>query len=634
MTSTFRKTLGILCIALLIFTFFRLTLFILYYPQFKNHSFGDLLLAFLWGVRFDLSMIALFYSLPVLLFNLPFLQLPAVIRVGSLMSFLITSFIIFVLSCDLVYFGYVLHHLTDEPLLLKSDFDAFLGWIFSTYLLYFFLFLGALFVLGWVFKRWFITHENLKASWKKKLVELVILTLVFILMGRGTLSRKPISVVDAFRSGDPALANLSLNGLFTSVHAIQHSKLKTFPQRVSETEVTNLLKVKGENIHPRYPLLRSYPTPPRILDRPNIIFILVESLSARYVDAFSHRNYGVTPNLDELAIQGRRYSNFYANGFRSIQAMQTILTGIPALPELPEFNFGLELNRMTPLGTLAQKKGYHTLFLQASRRRSLRLDAVARATGFAEYYGMEDYPLILTYPQDPPKFGWDYEMFSFLESRLKTIQEPFFVFLFTGTTHGPYPRLPQEFMRYPYDPDGEGGYLNSLAYFDSSLGSFLNFARTQPWFSRTLWIVTADHCAQFPHPPEPRTAQRFPERFHIPLILYGHSITPEEDSTLGSHEDLLPTLVDLLLNPLPFSALGESLLQGGRGFAITNDGSVMGVITPEGYLLHSLEKPLEHSITASLGKEKDSLWVSEWSRILLASYSLIFTLVRENRWAE
>jgi phosphoglycerol transferase MdoB-like AlkP superfamily enzyme len=578
-------------------------------------------------------MIALFYSFPVLLLNLPFLQYPAIIRLSLFLSYVITSFVIFFLSCNLIYFGYVHHHFTDEILLLRSDWDAFLKWVFSDYLSYFLLYIAILFVLGWVWKAWIFPPQDLKVGGKRKLFELLVLILLFILMGRGSLTRKSLSVVDAFRSGDSTLANLSLNGLFTTIHAIQHSKLKRYHAKVDEAEAIHRLNLQGEKLDPRYPFLRFYPSQPVISSSPNVIFILVESLSAWYVDSFSHRGYGVTPNLDQLARKGRIYTNFYANGFRSIQGIQAILTGIPVLPDLPELNFGLELNHIIPLGVLAQKKGYHTVFLQSSRRRSLRLDAVARATGFSEYYGMEDYPPALSYPQKPPQFGWDYEMFSFLSSRINNFKEPFLIFLFTGTTHGPYPRLPQEFMRYPYDPDGEGGYLNSLAYLDDALGKFFQFARNQEWFSRTLWVITADHGAQFPHPPNPSTSQIFPERFHIPLILYGPSITPGEDRTLGSHEDLLPTLVDLFLNPLPFSAFGESLFRGGRGFVLINDGSFMRIITPQGSLAHSLEKPLEVSLNEPLRGEERHHWIEETTRTLLMSYSLVFNLVRENRWA-
>ena len=60
--SDFRAKLSVVIIlfALILFSAFRLALFILHHATFEALSFGQILSAFFNGIRFDLSVIALF----------------------------------------------------------------------------------------------------------------------------------------------------------------------------------------------------------------------------------------------------------------------------------------------------------------------------------------------------------------------------------------------------------------------------------------------------------------------------------------------------------------------------------------------------------------------------------------------
>ena len=119
--SDFRAKLsvGIVLFAFLLFSAFRLALFIFHHTTFEALSFGQVLSAFFNGIRFDLSVIALFLGPVILLFNLPvnsvrymkccvmFIALELMVMAGFLVA-------------DLIYFPYVKRHIAEEILQISA----------------------------------------------------------------------------------------------------------------------------------------------------------------------------------------------------------------------------------------------------------------------------------------------------------------------------------------------------------------------------------------------------------------------------------------------------------------------------------------------------------------------------------
>jgi hypothetical protein len=145
---------------------------------------------------------------------------------------------------------------------------------------------------------------------------------------------------------------------------------------------------------------------------------------------FSHENWGVTPNFDKIVEKGITYEKFYSAGVRSIFGIQAILTGIPSLPNLPYMGRVLDAMNFRGMGYIVKKYGYKTIFVQSSKRRSYRLDSIAKASGFDYVFGMEDIKkeigLLLDYPPGPPPpFGWDYETLVFLFRKIQSLENLF-----------------------------------------------------------------------------------------------------------------------------------------------------------------------------------------------------------------
>lgn len=61
-------------------------------------------------------------------------------------------------------------------------------------------------------------------------------------------------------------------------------------------------------------------------DRPNIVFILADDLGYGDLKCYGHP-YARTPNLDKLAEQGTRFTQYYANGATCCPARTALMTG-------------------------------------------------------------------------------------------------------------------------------------------------------------------------------------------------------------------------------------------------------------------------------------------------------------------
>ncbi len=626
--NQFVRSLLYFAIFVSVFSLARLLLAILYFPFFRTLDGTQLLFSFVEGLRFDLASTTVLIFVPILSLNIPF-------RFGSnrywsgLFSwsvFFVLVPVLALLIADVVYFDFVKRHISYELLQMRGDDTAtVVGMSTSIFLPHLILFLTAVVLLSILWYRIAKRPTRRFYSWKSYWLRFVLLFVALVVAGRGGIGSKPITIIDAFSSGDTKYGNLVLNGVFS----IMHSSLKheNVGHRFFSEEEALAIALDGSPVaNKEYPV-QKVATGSEEAPRLNLVFVLIESLSHKYVDVFSASGYGVTPNLDRLARQGVMFTNFFASGQRSVEGLQATLTGMASTIGLPTIGIGLLAN-YSKLGYLAQDNGYTTVFVQSLKRRSFRTDAIAGSTGFQEFYGMEDMLILLDYP-DPTaaKYGWDYETYMLAAEKMEKAKKPFFFYIVTSTTHTPYPRLPKNLEKYPHSQNREEGFLNTLHYSDWSIGEFLERLKGQPWFEDTVFVFTADHALAH------YQSGSFVERFHIPLILYSPGIFPPKVvSAVSSQLDLFATTIDILKLSGKYSTLGTSLLAPRRKpFALIREGSVVGIIGDGAYLRHSLKNRLETGNLDPSGKEAD---FQAMERKLLAADQLTYELIQSNRWAE
>ena len=622
---TIFQLLGIwLLTGVALFALVRAALLVKYWDQFSFLNPPQILEAFAEGLRFDLASLMVFGAVPMLLVALPGRWFRHRLWTNLHLSLLYLMLIVAaaVLIGDLIYYGHVKRHLTNELLFLGEDAGYLLEEALG-YLPEFGLGLALIGGLGWW--GWRQTRLEVRpARWGW--AQYLLLFVTIGILGRGGLGMKPIVIVNAYSSGNTAQGNLTLNGVFSA----SHSTLNFTPVerlKVSQTEIEAALQLPSGHLQSSYPMEQDYPPHPPLAR--NLVILMVESLSPRYVDSFGGNDYGLTPNLDKLAQQGWRFTRFYSHGQRSVEGFQSILTGVPSLPGVPTVMD--QASGYSRLAGIARENGYDTLFVNTTLRKAFLTDAFAATVGFPEYYGLEDMPLLLDYPEAERdrSLGWDYEALMWTLEKLKDRENPFLVFVSANTAHTPYPRLPERFERHTPGPHAEGGYLNALHYSDWAIGEFFEKARQEPWFDETLFVITADHViAHF------QQSTGLPEKFQIPLIFYAPQLLePCEVPRVASHLDLPTTFIDALGWQGRFASLGSSLLQPESvpGFAVVREGSVLGILNEQGYLRHSLQQRLE-AVDLTGGANPPNF--QQLEQQLLSWDRLAFDLLQQNRWGQ
>lgn len=560
-------------------------LFVIAYSEYfiDDLSIGQLLQAFFYGIRFDLNVTTIFLAPILLICALPFrfiyqAKLQKILAYLALIVFVAFSVISLV---DLTYFGEVYRHLGREVTVIGEDISFIFELAFGSRLLH--TVLGCLFLLlvigsfyYWIIKPLSKTQLQTKLpSLPIRLVSSLFFVACCVWLARGMIIQgRPISYADAFENTAATnQANLILNTPFVVMKQIR-AREEFKPLNLLNAEEKKLALPNAEEQFK----FQSAVAP----TRKNIVLILLESWSYKYIDGLAHRGYHATPFMDQLITQSQTWDHYYAAGKRSIIGIQAILSSVPALSNHPTLGFGLELNHISQIGKILNERDYRTIMMQTSNRRSFNVNSIASVLGFQEYYGKEDVPIIKEYPQAPPHFGWDYDSLQFLLGKINQTpaDQPFFAFLFTGTTHEPFADAGKEFHIYPHDPRSEQGFLNALRYSDWSLEQFMQAAQKQPWYQNTIFIFSADHTLNS------LPSENLDEQFHIPLVIFAPdgSLPPQRLQQYASQYDVLPTIMDLLGIQTPISTFGQSLVHpvNTKPALLVGNAQVLGMISPLG----------------------------------------------------
>jgi len=614
----------------------RLSLYFIYPLDFADLSLNETLLSLFMGLRVDIITIFTFSFLFIL--PLALIQNPKIRVVLGLLWSLVLITIFTIAFSDVLYYDFIHRHMSNEIFNLSNDMELMIGIATNSYLFYTIgtaLFITLYFYLS---QKVFSSQLTNFISGKKLLLYTLLTILILALGIRNSASRKSFGISDAFAVNKVSSGNLALNGFFTIYrskkgvhkHNLLHlDKAITITQKALQTPNT----VFSDK---RYPLLREYNSTQK--SKHNVVIILLESWGAEHIDGFTHyKELNVTPYFKELSSKSLKFTNFYANGYRSIFGITSLFTGITLPSGFDYLGKGLELSNLSYLGSVAKENGYSTLAMQGSNRRSYRVDAVSHLAGFDEYYGAEDMPEVESVDEGraPHTGTYDHNLFSFYHQKLNSLKEPFLSFAFSSTNHSDFHLPSAKFERYPHDLKNYNGALNAYIYVDNAIERFMNSVKNESWFDNTIFIFTADHGSgnalnsiARKYRPDDKALPSI-EHFRIPLVIYAPKIfEPKEIKTLGSHNDIFPTIVDMLGFDANITVMGNSLFDHeiSKRFVYFFAGNLIGLITESGYIKYNFK-----DIVEKVGTAED---VESMKELLFGVDTAEAQLLQENRWAK
>lgn len=323
-------------------------------------------------------------------------------------------------------------------------------------------------------------------------------------------------------------------------------------------------------------------TTTRILttNRPNIVLLILESWSADLIESIGGEP-GITPEFHELEKNGVLFTNLYATGPRSEQAMGSIFSGFPAHPIS---SVTVQPEKFSKLHTITQsliKEGYSTSFYFGGQLRYGNIKGFILHNGFTRIIEHNDFGKDVK----RGKLGVHDEFV--LSRQLKDLnneKQPFFSGLFTLSSHSPYDQPMENVLTWG---GNENNYINSAYYTDKCLGNYFREASKQPWFNNTLFIIVADHS----HNSYKNWTFTTPAYHKIPLLFYGNVIKKEfrghKVNRLANQMDIATTLMKQLdLDSTPFKWSRDLFNPYAPVFAYYSFEEGFGWITKDGHFVY------------------------------------------------
>lgn len=312
----------------------------------------------------------------------------------------------------------------------------------------------------------------------------------------------------------------------------------------------------------------------------NIVVIILESIGQEYID------YGYAPFLSELQNKGLYFKNSFSNGRKSIDGMPSILSSIPMFIE-PYFVTHYATNRVSSIGNELNKLGYHTAFFHGAPNGSMGFQAFAKASGWQEYYGMNEYNNSDDF--DGMWAIWDEPFLQYFAKKMSDFKEPFATAVFTASSHHPF-NVPKEYESV-YKDEGGHPIHKCVRYTDNALKKFFESASKEKWFKNTLFVITADHTNASSH-------QEFLTdigAYRVPIIFY----QPESElngcsNVIAQQIDIMPTILNYLNYPTPYIAFGKDLLDEscGNNWAINYNNGVYQFIESDYMIQFDGKRPI------------------------------------------
>jgi len=285
----------------------------------------------------------------------------------------------------------------------------------------------------------------------------------------------------------------------------------------------------------------------------NVVFVVMESMSARFMQRFGWPGPAITPNLDRLAGESLFFDRAFATGTRTVRGLEAITLSVPPTPGRSIIKRPGNEN-LASLGFVFQERGYDTRFIYGGDGFFDNMNYFFAHNGFA----------ILdrdSFDESTTTFGnaWglcDEDLYakSIADANAShAAGRPFMQLLMTSSNHRPY-TFP---AGRPGIPERDGGRQAGVKYADYALGKYLEDAAKTPWFADTVFVIIADHTAN-----SAGKTELSPEKYHIPFLIYSPGfIKPRIFRRYASQIDVAPIVFGLLDFAYVDRFYGENLLR-------------------------------------------------------------------------
>ncbi len=285
-------------------------------------------------------------------------------------------------------------------------------------------------------------------------------------------------------------------------------------------------------------------------EKKNVVFILVESLSANLMTQFGEQ-HNITPFLDSLSTKSIFFNNLYATGTRTVRGMEAVTLCIPPTPGQSIVKRPDNHNLFT-VASVFGEKGYDNNFFYGGDGYFDNMNSYFGGNGFTIYdrgrgsvlsdkikterYNISDKEVSF-------ENAWGICDEDIFNKMLSVADEnyakgkPFFNFVMTTSNHRPF-TYPGGKVAIPPGMNREG----AVQYTDYAIRELFGNAAKKPWFKNTVFVIIADHCASSAGKNEIDQGN-----YHIPAFIANFDQAENQIvSKQCSQIDIFPTLFSLM----------------------------------------------------------------------------------------
>jgi phosphoglycerol transferase MdoB-like AlkP superfamily enzyme len=330
---------------------------------------------------------------------------------------------------------------------------------------------------------------------------------------------------------------LQANGIYKFYLAFKNSELDYFKfyKTVPQDEAYAQLQRQIEALSGKTSLRQIKSDAAEI--RKNVVLITIESYSAEFMKMYGNEQK-ITPFIDSLATKSFVFTNLYAVGNRTVRGLEAVTLSLPPAAGESVIKHKDNKNKFST-GSIFRKKGYDVKFMYGGD---------AFFDNMEDFFAGNQYDIIDKKTFVPNEITFDniwgvcdedmYNKAITIMNKEGQSGIPFFNHIMTVSNHRPF-TYPNGKIDIPGDAKSRDG---EVKYTDFALKKFFENAQKQPWFSNTIFVILADHCASSAGKTELPV-----DKYRIPAMIYSPGfVKPQYFNDLMSQIDVMPTVLGLL----------------------------------------------------------------------------------------
>ncbi len=516
----------------LLFVIVRVAFLITYFDKSVQLPVSELFKTFIYGFKLDIAIASYIALLPSLFLTFTSFSTQKFIKYFYNIYTAIAIFLsAVIIAGDLFMYRHWGFRIDATPLFYMTNMKAMtasvstmtvIGGILSVLIIS-----GLLF---FIYFRLFASRlASLKKNGKSVWVLLPATLLLFVIM-RGGLGISSLSTSSAYFSKNQFANHAAINPIWNVGFSISESgDLQNKYVYYGDMEMQKILSPLHVENHNSVSLLRN--------NRPNIILIITESLTAKALEATGGRP-GIMPQLNQLVKEGVLFDQVYAASDRTDKGIAAVLAGYPSLPGSSPLKYQKLTQKLAFIPQKLNAEGYKSEFYYGGTLVFANYQSFLVQAGFDKMISDKDFPAA----ELKSKWGaFDHVVFNRCLADTPDNDTRFFKTVLTLTSHEPF-ETPVPIVFKGEDDDTK--FLNSLHYTDSAIGDFIKEAKTRKWWNNTLVIIIADHGSM-----RPGNSELWEKvKYHIPMIWLGGALNIQDTviHNMASQTDLAATLLSQL----------------------------------------------------------------------------------------